>query len=100
MCHNWVPHERNGVKSLRIVERITATEEIPEYGYTILEYELLEPEGASGWGLRCRMPVSGEEVMAADVAENREDALRIMRCMAAGTVTPVSFYDILYDLLP
>ena len=85
---------------MKIVDRVIAEVELPEHGYTFLEYELIAPEEEKGWGISCYLAASGERATAEDVTSVRSEAERIIRIMAVGTVTPVSFYDILYDMLP
>jgi len=88
------------VKYMKIVDRIKVEIELPGHGYTVLKYELIASEEGERWGLSCSLEATGESAAAEDVRSVRSEAEDIMKRMAAGTVTPVSFYDILYDLLP
>ena len=83
-----------------VEERIENSVKLPETGYATLEYDLLKAENGLSWGLRCRMPMTGEEACAEDVTTDGNEARRIFLLMANGTVTPVTFFDVIYDLLP
>ena len=85
---------------MKIVDRITIGVELPGHGYTFLRYELIAPGKGKGWGLCCTLDSTGETAAAIDVTNDQAEAKRLLRMMSEGTVTPVSFYDILYDLLP
>ncbi len=85
---------------MKIVQQLKREIKLPEIGYSMLEYELLQPEDETGWGLRCRIAALGEEVTVAGVAVSRLDAERYLTLLADGLVTPITFLDVLYDLLP
>ena len=83
-----------------VEERIETGIELPEIGYAPLEYELIRDERSGSWGLRCTMPGTVEHAVAEDITTDRREARRILLLMAEGTVTPITFFDVLYDLLP
>ena len=85
---------------MTVEERIENGVELPEIGYSPLEYELIKDERSGSWGLRCTMRATGESAAAEDVTTDRGEARRILLLMAEGTVTPVSFFEVLYDLMP
>ena len=87
------------MKKLQIAEKVTTWLQLPEYGYTALEYELSAPGAGRGWGIRCRIPASGEEAFVPDVTSDAEKAALLFRMIVRGGVTPVTLYDVLYDMI-
>ena len=70
----------------------------PSVGRVTVLYRLLYD--GEEWGLRCEIPETGEIAQAERVTPDRMFAENLMEKLASGEVTPVTFFDILYDLMP
>ena len=60
----------------------------------------LERRRDGAWGISVTILETGERAFAEDVTRDGDLAARIWRLMTEGRVTPVAFFDVLYDQLP